>query len=566
MLSKIFQVFTSKKSTKELVEESTSTKANNTWYHYNPTSNTTIVFVHGFLSDSKSCWTSKSGKYWPDLVQNDLRFENPSIFLAGYHTALDSDDYKLRDCAEELIRALERGHSDGRPSPILSQNILFVCHSLGGIVARYVLETHANKFSSKTIGLVLMASPSLGSEYADTFSGIINFYRNGMANQLRSMNEILSDLDGRFKVLIDEKRIPHLVGAEAIEHHFPYKLYLLPGPKPIVNRESASRYFASPQMLPKTNHSSIVKPECVDDSGHQFLYDFFSSKFQSQVQKNKLSIASKENTPSAENIQQHDVSLLVNRILFDIYDPDCSQYYLIRSVDDIVSNSLSMYSVWLSGPSGCGKTSAIRHYLYEHSCRPIEVCLASCQSKLDMDTLVSEIASTAYQRYGAEKISSKASFSALTNFLAQYAKLSPTVLYLDEVPINSSDAEAIAAFSTVIGNLLDTIKHITGKAEVRIVISSIAAPTSALGNPGKFAEHILPVYMSSWSRDELGSLLDKVFKYLILENFDDVERNDLLDAANGSPRFLKMYLKNRLVLPKKPSSFILRMTIDQYVA
>lgn len=562
MLNKLFQLLTFKKATTEPVEDSTSTKVNNTWHYYNPESDITIIFVHGFLSDSESCWTSKSGKYWPDLVQLDLRFENPSIFLAGYHTALDSEDYKLRDCAGELIRALERAHADGRPPPILSQNILFVCHSLGGIVARYVLETHTNKFSSKTIGLALMASPSLGSEYADTFSGIINFYRNGMANQLRSMNEILSDLDGRFKVLIDERRIPHLVGAEAIEHHSLYKLYLLPGPKPVVSRESASRYFASPQVLPKTNHSSIVKPECVDDPGHQFLYDFFSSKFKSKVQKNRLSQTNKDTTLVAENIQQHNV----NRILFDIYDPDCSEYYLERSVDDNVKNALSMYSLWLSGPSGCGKTSAIRHYLYNHGCRPIEVCLASCQGKLDMDSLISEIAATAYQRYGAERISSKASLPALTDFLAQHAKQSPIVLYLDEVPISSSDAKAIAAFSTVISTLLDTIKHLTGKAEVRIVVSSIAAPTSAMGNPGKFAEQILPVHMSSWSRDELGRLLDKVLKYLSLENFDDDEKSKLLDASNGSPRFLKMYLKNRFVLPKKPSSLILTMTMEQYVA
>jgi pimeloyl-ACP methyl ester carboxylesterase len=565
MLNKIFQLCTFKKTIAVPVEESSSTKVNNTWHYYNPKSDTTVIFVHGFLSNSESCWTSKSGKYWPDLVQNDLRFENPSIFLAGYHTAFDSEDYKLRDCAGELIRALERPHADGRPSPILSQNILFVCHSLGGIVTRYVLEAHTSKFSSKTIGLALMASPSLGSEYADTFSGIINFYRNGMANQLSSMNEILSDLDGRFKVLIDERRIPNLVGAEAIEHHFLYKLYLLPGPEPVVTKKSASRYFVS-QVLPKTNHSSIVKPESVDDPSHQFLYDFFSGKFKSRVQKNKLTHVSKAGALSGEDTQQQDLSFSVNRILFDIYDSDCSKYYLERSVDEAVGSALSMYSVWLSGPSGCGKTSAIRHYLYEHGCRPIEVCLASCQGKLDMDSLVSEIASTAYQSYGADRISSKATFSDLTNFLAQHGKQSPIVLYLDEVPINSSDAEGITAFSTVIANLLDTIKHHNSKAGVRIVVSSIAVPTSAMGNPGKFAEHILPVRMSSWTRDELSRLLDKIFEYLSLEGFDDVERNNLLDAAKGSPRFLKMYLKNRFILPKKSSSLILRMTMDQYVA
>lgn len=138
------------KQTEEIESEAPSDhqtiRKNNSWYHFNPSATTTIVFVHGFLSNANSCWLSNSGCYWPDLIKDDPRFAAPSIFLGGYHTARNSESYKIHDCAEELICALERVDMAGTPSPISTDNLLFVCHSLGGVVTRYILDAYTNKF------------------------------------------------------------------------------------------------------------------------------------------------------------------------------------------------------------------------------------------------------------------------------------------------------------------------------------------------------------------------------------------------------------------------------------
>lgn len=84
---------------------------NNKWYVSN-TSDAALVFVHGVLSDSESCWSYKKDeprlhRYWPQMVKNDNDFGNVSIFLGGYYTDIDSGPYEIRDCANELFQGLK---------------------------------------------------------------------------------------------------------------------------------------------------------------------------------------------------------------------------------------------------------------------------------------------------------------------------------------------------------------------------------------------------------------------------------------------------------------------------
>jgi hypothetical protein len=138
---------------------------NNLWYRQSD-SNTVLIFVHGVLSDSRSCWLSaadSSGTYWPRLVAEDSRFGGDGIYLGGYYTAVDAGRYEIRNAADELLGALSRG---GRSSVLARDRLIFVCHSTGGIVVRYILTNNDHLFLQKEVGLVLIASPSYGSRWA----------------------------------------------------------------------------------------------------------------------------------------------------------------------------------------------------------------------------------------------------------------------------------------------------------------------------------------------------------------------------------------------------------------
>ena len=249
---------------------------NNLWYDLNHSSSV-IVFVHGVLSDSLGCWLSKGADrstYWPQLVTEDVRLQSPAVFLGGFYTAFDAGKYDISDCAKELLNGLTVPDSQLHRTPLEQKRIVFICHSTGGIVVRYMLTRNADKFKGKEIGLVLIASPSYGSKLADTLGGLASFYDNQLGLHLKWGNDVLRNLDDEFKELLDRKTIPNLVGIEACENHFILHRKLLPDKRFVVERESAGRYFAV-RMLKDTDHFSTVKPAGFDHPAHKLLVEFW---------------------------------------------------------------------------------------------------------------------------------------------------------------------------------------------------------------------------------------------------------------------------------------------------
>ena len=74
-------------------------------------------------------------------------------------------------------------------------NIVFVCHSLGGVVVRYLLEVNETKFAEKDIGLVMIASPSYGSTWANRLEWLAKIYNQQLGIQLAWGSWSLRDLE-----------------------------------------------------------------------------------------------------------------------------------------------------------------------------------------------------------------------------------------------------------------------------------------------------------------------------------------------------------------------------------
>jgi pimeloyl-ACP methyl ester carboxylesterase len=249
---------------------------NNLWFQLNDSSSV-IVFVHGILSDSLGCWLSKEeGRttFWPQLVTEDARLQHPAVFLGGFYTAVDAGKYDISDCAKELLNGLTVPDAKLHRTPLEQKRIVFICHSTGGIVVRYLLTRYADRFKDKEVGLVLIASPSYGSKLADTLGGLASFYDNQLGLHLKWGNDVLKNLDDEFKELLDRKAIPNLVGIEACENHFVVHRKFLPDKHFVVERESAGRYFTV-RMLQNTDHFSAVKPAGFEHPAHKLLVEFW---------------------------------------------------------------------------------------------------------------------------------------------------------------------------------------------------------------------------------------------------------------------------------------------------
>ena len=113
---------------------------NNTWYSRS-NSDTVFIFVHGLFSNANECWTAPNKAYWPEILKTDTRFGDPNIFLGGYYTQPTSGVYGIRDAADELLAHLRVKNPQGIEGPLTKQKIVFIAHSTGGIVVRYLLES-----------------------------------------------------------------------------------------------------------------------------------------------------------------------------------------------------------------------------------------------------------------------------------------------------------------------------------------------------------------------------------------------------------------------------------------
>jgi triacylglycerol esterase/lipase EstA (alpha/beta hydrolase family) len=149
------------------------------WYEYNGDSDTVIVFVHGLHSNKKFAWfyqeRNRESVFWLNLIRERKKiFHMPSLYLANYYTAIDAGNYDIEDCMDATYKQLLQKNDAGK-SVMDYNRIIFIGHSMGGIICRRILGKYNEKLKSKQIALILIASPSKGTSIANNLDYIINF-------------------------------------------------------------------------------------------------------------------------------------------------------------------------------------------------------------------------------------------------------------------------------------------------------------------------------------------------------------------------------------------------------
>jgi hypothetical protein len=241
-----------------------------------PQADTSVVFVHGILSSGEACWRHTNGSYWPELLKGEEGFSSLGIYVFTYRTGVFSGSYRLSDIVDALK---EQMRLDG---VLESRQLIFVCHSMGGIVVRkFLVERAAELIEGKReIGLFLVASPSLGSSYADWLSPLAQLFGHSQADVLRFArgNDWLKDLDKEFKNLKEAGRLK-IKGKELVEDKFVIVSKLLG--KQVVEPLSGAVYFGEPFRVPESDHFSIAKPPNNAAIQHRLLCRFINDTLES---------------------------------------------------------------------------------------------------------------------------------------------------------------------------------------------------------------------------------------------------------------------------------------------
>jgi Alpha/beta hydrolase family len=230
-----------------------------------------VVFVHGILSNGQSCWLNENGTYWPALLGEQTEWMKVGVYVFTYRSDAFSGNYRLGDARSALKEHL------GVDGVNQCRKLLFVCHSLGGILVRYFLVTEEAELvqQNKEIGLVLLGSPSLGSRYANWLKLLARALNSSHGRTLRfsQNNDWLNDLDTNFTNLKERHLFP-LIGKELIEDNFVVlKRFCL---TQIVEPFSGARYFGEPHKVAFSDHFSISKPADATTIQHRLLMEMIA--------------------------------------------------------------------------------------------------------------------------------------------------------------------------------------------------------------------------------------------------------------------------------------------------
>lgn len=185
--------------------------------------NATICFVHGITGDQHYTWTykrllSRQSLFWPAALADD--FPDADILNVSYDSHLFRPNHlSLDDFTQQLIALLEEKNR--------SDNIIFICHSMGGLIAKNVFRLISVNPGNSTLGpvffhYIFFATPHLGA--ASQFDSYAHFFRGRLTYQwLLSVNEQLSRINRDFLEYINKYNIQVECFIETLPY-LPYKL------------------------------------------------------------------------------------------------------------------------------------------------------------------------------------------------------------------------------------------------------------------------------------------------------------------------------------------------------
>lgn len=161
-----------------------------------------VVAVHGLQGDAYKTWEHDNGSLWlRDFLPADI--PSARIMTFGYDStvAFSKSVAKIEDKALELLNHLSAKRSPVAPGGP-SKPIVFICHSLGGIVVKKALITAHERSSNAdykdilvhTKGIAFLGVPHQGSDIAWWAGFAAKLLRNASIGTSTNV-ALLSDLE-----------------------------------------------------------------------------------------------------------------------------------------------------------------------------------------------------------------------------------------------------------------------------------------------------------------------------------------------------------------------------------
>jgi hypothetical protein len=163
-----------------------------------PSRKDALVFVHGLGGDAVKTWTNRSGVYWPRLVANDPELADYDVYVYAYETTPTGECLGVPDLATQMRTRLVSDRVFET-----HDRVIFVSHSLGGLVVREMLSTF-DELVPKTPLLLFYGTPGHGAELARWASMLT---RCQQVHDVRpeQLNSYIRSLNNRWKHRISSR-------------------------------------------------------------------------------------------------------------------------------------------------------------------------------------------------------------------------------------------------------------------------------------------------------------------------------------------------------------------------
>jgi len=170
-----------------------------------------IVALHGITGDAYDTWTHENKKFWlQDFVPKEL--PGARIFSFGYPAEVfcSLGTGNLDTFARSLLEDLKR---ERRRKEDQQRRIIFICHSMGGLVVKKALITALidneiyDNIRTSVIAILFLGTPHRGSEetgFPLVLTSIANVALAGTSRFVGSMrSDLIKSLEKDSKILKD---------------------------------------------------------------------------------------------------------------------------------------------------------------------------------------------------------------------------------------------------------------------------------------------------------------------------------------------------------------------------
>lgn len=161
-----------------------------------------IVFVHGLGGDREGTWQSSPETFWPKWLA--ASFVDCRVYSFGYNSTkfasfFTGEGASLQDIASIFADAmLSRDHA--------APAVLFVCHSLGGLVAKQVIrrctesaDSDYQELGRSVVGLAFLGTPHTGAGAASALDHLVSRFLSKQVKQLTHGADTLLELNDAFR-------------------------------------------------------------------------------------------------------------------------------------------------------------------------------------------------------------------------------------------------------------------------------------------------------------------------------------------------------------------------------